>query len=552
MNRPLAVLVLLVAHVGYSFAGEPTPAQRSTRSSNTAQSRSGQPRTQASRPQPDRPVSIKESNLIGAGVKRPVSTEARSEGTVRQASTHTGTRIVKANAQVMSDEVIYEDGGHQAHGGEYVVNEPMPSGGSCSSCGSGSCDGGCDGGSCGGSCGPSCDSSGFGSCGFDLCSPGPGRRRQLCICLPSHGWAQMDYLMWWQRGMDIPPLVTTSTTGTTQANAGVLGRTSTSTLLGNEDILTDRMNGGRIRFGWWFANCPKLGIEGEYFGLKTLTFDRVDQSTGSPILARPFFNIAPDTGFARDDSELVAFPNVISGSVTTHAQSTIDGAAVRFRRMLCCGTSCSCSPLCGGSVQTQSRIDATLGWRFMQLREHLTIREDLQSLQTSAPGSFIIQDNFRTRNQFNGAELGFMWSARRGYWTLDALMRTSIGNTRQEVIINGTTATTRNGTTTNSAGGLLAQRTNSGTFVREQFGLVPEFGANLSYALTQNWSFRAGYSFIYWSNVVRPGDQIDLDVNPNLLPPETAPFVGALRPEFNFNETSYWLHGLNLGAEYRW
>ena len=60
-----------------------------------------------------------------------------------------------------------------------------------------------------------------------------------------------------------------------------------------------------------------------------------------------------------------------------------------------------------------------------------------------------------------------------------------------------------------------------------------------------------GYSFIYWSRVVRPGDQIELDVNPDLLPPELDPVEGALRPRFAFNDTDYWLHGLNVGLECR-
>jgi hypothetical protein len=362
----------------------------------------------------------------------------------------------------------------------------------------------------------------------------------------------MDYLMWWQKGLDVPPLLTTSTTGTTQANAGVLGLNSTSTLIGNDDLLTGRMNGGRIRFGWWFANCPKLGIEGEYFGLDTLRHDSVNQSTGNPILARPFFNIAPATGFAREDSELVAFPNIVSGSFTLNAFSTIDGAAVRFRRMLCCGTNSTCSPLCGGMVETQSRIDATLGWRFLQLREGLTMTEDLQSLQTVAPGDFLIQDSFRTRNQFNGVELGVLRSSRRGCWSLDLMSRISLGNTRQEVIISGSTETRQNNQTQNYNTGFLAQRSNIGTYTREEFGLVTELGATLGYTIGCHWRLTAGYTFINWCNVVRPGDQIDLDVNPNLLAPETTPFVGALRPRFAFRETDYWLQGINLGAEYRW
>jgi hypothetical protein len=82
--------------------------------------------------------------------------------------------------------------------------------------------------------------------------------------------------------------------------------------------------------------------------------------------------------------------------------------------------------------------------------------------------------------------------------------------------------------------------------------MVPEFGATVGYQLTRRLRATLGYSLIYWGNVVRPGDQIDLDVNPNLLPPENVPFSGALRPQFQFVQTDYWVHGLSYGAEFRW
>ncbi len=148
--------------------------------------------------------------------------------------------------------------------------------------------------------------------------------------------------------------------------------------------------------------------------------------------------------------------------------------------------------------------------------------------------------------------MGVLWQGRRGYWSLDALMRVSVGNVKQTVNIRGTTTSTVNGVTTNSTGGLYAQRSNINDYTRNRFAIAPEFGATLGYQLTQRWRLTAGYTFIYWSNVVRPGDQIDTDLNPNLLPPETIPFVGALRPRFTFRETDYWVQGVNLGAEYRW
>ena len=61
-----------------------------------------------------------------------------------------------------------------------------------------------------------------------------------------------------------------------------------------------------------------------------------------------------------------------------------------------------------------------------------------------------------------------------------------------------------------------------------------------------------GYTIIYWSNVVRPGHQMDLDVNEDLLPPPEDPVTGVRRPAFSFDTTDYWVQGINVGAEYRW
>ena len=374
--------------------------------------------------------------------------------------------------------------------------------------------------------------------------------RRFCICFPAHGWVHAEYLQWWQPGMNAPALVTTSTVGTARTAAGVLGQSATSVLLGgNDDILDGARSGGRIRFGTWFDACPGWGMEGEYFGFGTESDDFFRQSTGSPILARPFFNML--TGV--QDSELVAFPNVLSGSIAVDADSRVDGAAARFRKNLCCWSGCGNSWLdqCM-SVPTSTRIDGTVGYRFYELKESLAIRERLQSLDTGSPGSFDITDRFNTRNQFNGGELGVLWQGRRGFWSLDALMRIAIGANHQTVTITGNTTSVDNGTTSTSTSGIYSQRTNIGTFDRDQFIMIPEFGLTLGYQLTRRSRLTVGYSLIYWNNVIRPGDQIDTDINPNLFPPEQDPFTGPLRPQFQFVDSDYWLQGLNFGAEDRW
>jgi hypothetical protein len=97
----------------------------------------------------------------------------------------------------------------------------------------------------------------------------------------------------------------------------------------------------------------------------------------------------------------------------------------------------------------------------------------------------------------------------------------------------------------------LAQRTNIGGHSRSEFCVVPELGVTLGFHVTPRFSINGGYSFVYISNVVRAGDQIDTDVNPGLLPVEQDPLSGALRPRFMFRQTDFFAHGFTAGADFR-
>ncbi len=368
-------------------------------------------------------------------------------------------------------------------------------------------------------------------------------------------WFEADYLLWWTKGMNIPPLVTTGTTG-------ALGAPGTRILYGDETILDDARSGFRVGLGSWFDCGRCYGLEGDYWMLGETSdhFRAASNSAGSPSLFRPFFNVNPrgaDNAFdppAREDAEVVSTQGVLAGAVDVDSYSQLQGAGIRFRRQLCCEAGCSggCDPCCQ-AVERTSRLDLLVGYRYVQLREGISIREDLTSL-LSAPdqGDFDILDQFDTTNTFHGADLGVTWRGRHGPWIVDILGKLALGGVRQTVAIDGQTVISGslndNGT---YAGGLLAQRTNIGEHSRNVFAMIPELGINLGYQLTPCLSARVGYNFLYWSRVVRPGDAIDLDVNPDLLPPEME-FAGAARPRFEWHDTDYWAQGLRVGLEGIW
>ncbi|MGG7379585.1 BBP7 family outer membrane beta-barrel protein, partial [Escherichia coli] len=70
-------------------------------------------------------------------------------------------------------------------------------------------------------------------------------------------------------------------------------------------------------------------------------------------------------------------------------------------------------------------------------------------------------------------------------------------------------STTPGGQTSAVVGGLLALPSNIGNFQRNRFGVVPQVGLKVGYNLTDNLRVYVGYDFLWWCNVVRPGDQID-------------------------------------------
>jgi hypothetical protein len=364
---------------------------------------------------------------------------------------------------------------------------------------------------------------------------------ERCCSPPERFWFRGEYLLWWTDGLQLPPLVTSSPNGTARNQAGVLGEQGTR-IINPLVVNNDAHSGARFRAGWW-THGGTLGIGADYYWLNSQVARFGASSTGDSILARPFF----DALNGRQTSELVAFPNLIGGSVLVEAQTELESAGIHARINACCSswqTDCC--------FTSGTRLDWLVGYRYMKLKDELVVRENLVSQDPLNPGEFRIEDRFRTRNSFNGIELGAQHEWHRGRWMLETLGKMALGNNRQSVSISGATAITEGGVTQNFPAGILTQRTNIGRYDRDQFAMVPELGVTLGYRVSPRLRLTLGYTLVYFSNVVRAGDQVDLDVNPNLFPPEADPFSGPLRPAFVYRETDFWAQGFSFGGDLRW
>jgi hypothetical protein len=415
---------------------------------------------------------------------------------------------------------------------------------------------------------------------------GPGARGAFYV----HG----EYLMWWFDGMHTPPLVVAGEVveGGVPDFAGDDSLIADELLFGGSEILDDVRHGARITLGWFLDPCGINAIEGDY-----LTFGNTSTGffvEGDPIvpnamglvdpgqrgIGRPFFRV-PQGTFDDDNDPMTpevpesvnAFEDVvftnIGGSVAVDISSRYETAGLRWRHNICCVESCpppSCGDCCGtvgcgsgcsgGCCQRPGfgtrRIDMTLGVRYANLEERLLITEELEDIMGN---QFLVSDSFGTDNDFYGGEIGFDWEWEYRRWKVDLLSRLAIGNVRQRVVVDGSTVIIPSGGAAQEfQGGLLALNSNIGSQERDRLAVMPELGVSLGYQLTCRLSFTVGYSFTYWSSVVRPGDQIDLDVNPALIPIDTgtSPTAGPMdRPRALFEQTDFFAHGLNLGLEYR-
>lgn len=350
-------------------------------------------------------------------------------------------------------------------------------------------------------------------------------------------WVGVDYLLWWTKGDRVPPLVTSGSP--TDMVPGALGQPGTQTLFGG-DHNSHARSGIRVRGGYWLTPDRTFGLDATFFFLGGQSASFGDSSNGIPVLARPFFNV----NSGREDAFLVAYPGRQSGAIVGTISTRLWGADADLRGMLFRG---ACY-----------QVNLLGGFRFLDLHDSLGIKEDntIYPPTVFTPLTWTTtSDRFHTSNQFYGGQLGadMMWS--RGRFFVDVLAKVALGVSVQHAGINGWTAYSnvlgQNGTL---GAGQLALPSNIGSYGENHFAVVPEFGINFGYALTRHIRLMFGYSFLYWSNLFRAGDQIDRGINPTELAALAGQGTGAgpARPSFPFHSTDFWAQGLNFGLQFRY
>jgi hypothetical protein len=352
-----------------------------------------------------------------------------------------------------------------------------------------------------------------------------------------------EFLAWDTDPMETPTLVTTNPAGTPQNQAGYLGGFNTESLFGG-DINGDVQSGFRVRGGWYVDPSRYWAIGGDYYELVEFGDSFSATSDGSTILARPFYDIVA----GRENATLSAFPSFSRGTINIDSSTQLRSMGINV--MADAVNPQNHSSQIANDCAREPRMDLLIGFRNMTLDDTLSITENLESLVPPG-GTINLSESFATENNFNGVEFGYIREVPFGRWWFESSGRVAVGTNAQKVTIAGQTQLVENGVPGTFPGGLLAQRTNIGTYERNELAVIPELGVTFGMHITSRMSIQAGYTFVYFSNVVRAGDQIDTDVNPGLIPVEADPLSGPLRPRFIFRQNDFFAHGLSAGADFR-
>lgn len=353
---------------------------------------------------------------------------------------------------------------------------------------------------------------------------------------PTRWRVRSEYVVWLPRDARTPALL--SATLNTDPRPGRLDAASGRIVYGGTLDMHER-HGGLFSAAYSFDDEHCTYLEGLYafagdqtIGFRTFT---PGSTPAFPVLARPFFNVV--TG--QEDASLIGFPELVGGTVDIDYRTYFDTAELNLNRRIT-----------GGE---EAWLEVLGGLRLFRLEESLDIQETVVGQRMAGllfGRSIGVRDQFETDNTFYGAQIGFRGFKRYKRLELEVGGKIGLGVIDRDLRISGATLITGDPLFAQPAG-LLALASNSGRHDSVAFGVMPEANVRLGYRFTDHFQLYFGYTFLYLNQVLRPGDQIDRNLNPNLIP-TSATFGapgGPLRPAPLENGTDFWVNGLRFGME---
>ncbi len=368
-------------------------------------------------------------------------------------------------------------------------------------------------------------------------------------------YGDFEYLLWWVKGAPLSaPLVST---GPAANDEGFLVNSQSRVLYGapfspavggNNTQNFPGFSGGRLTLGYWLDEGRHLAVEARGFMLQSRTarFEAQGNSLalGSSGIRIPVFNTVPYTPGSETDLTLsenglpVSIPGIIAGGV-------VITNSLRFW-----GT--DATGVFNVYRFSSWELNVLAGFRYLDLSESFNLTLSIAGLaNTIFEGqSGYATDKFETRNQFYGADLGLRGRTFWGPVSLELSGRVALGVSHEVLNVSGMFQAT-NYTAASGQQGIFAQPSNSGERASNDFAVVPEFGAKIGYDVTPSVRVTLGYDFLYYSRVVRPGDQLDRNLPKGQIFQQGGSSVSSTSPTALFNKTDFFAQGLSVGLAVR-
>ena len=292
-----------------------------------------------------------------------------------------------------------------------------------------------------------------------------------------------------------------------------------------------------MMLGGWLTGDQGFGVEagGFWFAKTSHSFRVASDGNGNPPIYLSGYNVQT----ASESSAIIADPV---------AQFAGDVSIVNKMQMW--GTEASALV----NLYRADTIEWTFlsGLRFIELRESFDLNANSYDLQLSS--STALHDRFATTNHFYGLQLGsrIRWQPSR--FSFEMTPKLAIGATQQVLKVEGQSSSSGADAANPGSfvGGFFTAPSNIGRRSTVDFGIVPALELKLGCQLTQNVNFSFGYDILYINSVLRPGNQIDRNLNLSQNPLWNAtPGVGPNAPSPGLNSSSFFVNGLNLRLEFR-
>lgn len=349
-------------------------------------------------------------------------------------------------------------------------------------------------------------------------------------------WLGGDYLLWWVKDGPMPvPLLSVGDT----TNRARLDQPGTRVVFGGADVDFGTFSGGRLTGGAW-GEAMIVGFEGSGFLLEQRSVGAAlaPTASGLPVTGLPILDATTNTEETIvGQAPAGVFPFTSRATLAVDAQTRLWGAEA--------------NGLLNLVRNDRFQLDAIAGFRYLDLDENLTI--SLGGATALSGGQTIVvgaADQFNTRNQFYGGQLGGRLAYRYNRLSLGGTAKVALGSVDEVVAISGSRSQVGFGGAASftSPGFVYALPTNIGRTTRNHFAVLPEVQGSIGYHITERVRASVGYTFLYLSDVVRPGDQVDRVINESQR--LGAPLVGPARPMPLFNTTDFWAQGVSFGLEF--